>query len=113
MITASVLMLLMTPLVATSSQRVIALTCITIPIAWNIVVSRVNLSMPQIDGAIMAAISTVWGVILWPGFVVYHHAIQPDYSMVNLLFHLIHAFIVAGIFLLERYWFARKALTIA
>lgn len=113
MITASVVMLLMTPLVATSSQRLIALMCITIPIAWNIVVSRVNLSMPQVDGAIIAAVSTIWGIMLWPGFAVYHHAIRPDYAITSILFHLIHVLIVAGIFLLERRWFARKALTIA
>lgn len=112
-VTAIIIMLLMTPLVATTSQRLVILTVLTIPIAWNIVVSTINLSMPQVDGAVVSAITTLWGVILWPGFAVYNHAITPDYGVLSIAMHLIHAITIAGLYLLVRTWFRRKALTIA
>ncbi|MBM4412079.1 MAG: hypothetical protein FJ040_01325 [Chloroflexi bacterium] len=112
-VTAILLMLLMTPLVATTTQRIIVLAIITIPIAWNIVVSTVNLSMPSIDGTIIAAMTTVWGTLLWPPFSVYHHAIHPDYNALTVLFHLIHVCILVGVARIGRRWFAHKSLTIA
>lgn len=113
MITAVVFMLLMTPLVATTTQRLVVLAIITIPVAWNIAVSTINLSMPHIDGAWVAALTTLWGFILWPGFAVYNHAITPDYSATNLLFHGIHTCIIAGLALIGRHWFDRKSLAVA
>lgn len=112
-VTAIVLMMLMTPLIATTTQRLIILALITIPIAWNIVVTTINLSMPQIDGALVAALTTVWGIMLWPGFAVYNHAVNPLYDLVSIIMHLIHAAIMIGLYLIIRTWFKRKALTIA
>lgn len=112
-VTAIVLMLLMTPLVATTTQRLIVLTALTIPIAWNIVVSTINLSVPQIDGALVSAITTVWGVILWPGFAVYNHAITPDYDLLSISMHVVLAVIIAGLSVVVRTWFRRKALAVA
>lgn len=112
-VTAIVLMLLMTPLVATTTQRLIVLTALTIPIAWNIVVSTINLSVPQIDGALVSAITTVWGVMLWPGFAVYNHAITPDYDLLSISMHLVLAVIIAGLSVVVRTWFRRKALAVA
>lgn len=112
-ITAIILMLLMTPLIATTTQRLIILAIVTIPIAWNIVVSTINLSMPQIDGALVAAITTVWGIMLWPGFAVYNHAVTPQYDLLSIVMHVVHAIIITGLYLVIRTWFQRKALTIA
>lgn len=111
--TATILMLLMTPLVATTTQRLIVLGIITIPIAWNMVVSTINLSMPQIDGGLVAAISAVWGFMLWPSFAVYNHAITPSYDNLSLLFHGLHVIIITGVFWVGRRWFDRKPLAIA
>lgn len=112
-ITAIILMMLMTPLIATTTQRLIILALVTIPIAWNIVVTTINLSMPQIDSALVAALTTVWGIMLWPGFAVYNHAVHPHYGLVSIIMHLIHAFVMAGLYLIIRTWFQRKALTVA
>lgn len=112
-ITATMLMLLMTPLIATTTQRLIILAIVTIPIAWNIVVSTVNISMPQIDGAMIAAITTIWGIMLWPAFTVYNHAVNPHYDVLGIVMHLIHAIVLIGLYLVIRTWFQRKALTIA
>lgn len=111
--TAIVVMLLMTPLIATTTQRLIVLAIITTPITWNIVVSTINLSAPQIDGALVAAITTVWGIMLWPGFSVYNHAITPNYDLQSIIMHVIHTAIMAGLYLIIRTLFQRKALTIA
>jgi hypothetical protein len=112
-VTAIVLMLLMTPLVASTTQRIIILAIITVPMAWNIVVSTVNLSMPFVDGTIVAAITTVWGILLWPSFAVYNHAIHPDYNILTILLHLIHVCLLVGMARVGRHWFAHKSLTIA
>jgi hypothetical protein len=112
-ITAIIVMLLMTPLIATTTQRLIVLAIVTLPIAWNIVVSTINLSMPQIDGSVVAALTTVWGIMLWPGFAVYNHAIIPDYNGLSIGLHVIHAGIMAGLYFVIRTWFNRKALAIA
>jgi hypothetical protein len=112
-VTAIVLMMLMTPLIATTTQRLIILALITIPIAWNIVVTTINLSMPQIDVALVAALTTVWGIMLWPGFAVYNHAVNPLYDLVSIIMHLLHAAIMIGLYLIIRTWFKRKALTVA
>lgn len=112
-LTAIILMLLMTPLVATTTQRLIILAVVTIPIAWNIAVSTINQSMPQIDGALVSAITTLWGVILWPGFAVYNHAIIPRYDLISIVMHGVHAIILIGLYIIIRTWFQRKALTIA
>lgn len=112
-VTAIIIMLLMTPLVATTTQRLVVLAALTIPIAWNIVVSTINVSMPQIDGALVSAVTTVWGVILWPGFAVYNHAVTPDYDLLSISMHLVLAVIIAGLSVIVRTWFRRKALTVA
>lgn len=112
-VTAIIIMLLMTPLVASTSQRLAILMVLTIPIAWNIVVSMVNLSMPQVDGAIISAVTTLWGIMLWPGFTVYNHAVTPEYNMISIVMHLVHTVVIAGLSLLVRRWFRRKDLTIA
>lgn len=113
MMTAVVLMLLMTPLVATTTQRLVVLAIITVPVAWNIVVSTVNLSMPQIDGAWIAAFTTLWGFMLWPGFAVYNHAITPDYNVTTMLLHIVHIGVISGLAFIGRRWFDRKALVVA
>ncbi|MFZ9858110.1 MAG: hypothetical protein ACO3F2_07255 [Roseiflexaceae bacterium] len=112
-ITAIMLMLLMTPLVATTTQRLIILAIITIPIAWNIVVSTINLSMPDIDGAVVSAITTIWGLALWPGFAVYDNAVTPVYTLTGIIMHLVHSLVVVGLYLIIRTWFNRKSLAIA
>lgn len=112
-LTAIIVMLLMTPLVATTTQRLIILAVLTIPIAWNIAVSTINISMPHIDSAVVAAFTTVWGIMLWPGFAVYNHAIAPDYTAMSIVLHVVHALIIAVLYRVIRTWFGRKALTIA
>lgn len=113
MVTAIVLMLLMTPLVATTSQRLLVLLIITIPVAWNIAVTTINLSIPQADGAWVAAVTTFWGVMLWPSFAVYNNAVTPDYTLMSLLFHVIHALIIIMLARVGRSWFDRKPLIVA
>lgn len=112
-ITAIVLMLLMTPLVSTTTQRLLILAVITIPVAWNIVVSTINLSMPAIDGTVVAALSTVWGIMLWPSFAVYNHAVTPQYDLVSIIMHVVHMIVMAGLYQVIRIWFQRKVLSIA
>jgi hypothetical protein len=111
--TSIILMLLMTPLIATTTQRLIILAVVTIPIAWNIVVSTINLSMPYVDGALVSAMTTIWGVMLLPGFTVYNHAIHPTYDLLSIVMHVIHIAVVAGLYLVIRTWFQRKSLTVA
>jgi hypothetical protein len=106
-------MLLMTPLIATTTQRLIILAVVTVPIAWNIVVSTINLSMPYVDGALVAAMTTIWGVMLLPGFMVYNHAIHPTYDLLSIVMHVVHMTVVVGLYLVIRTWFKRKSLTVA
>jgi len=107
------LMLMLTPLVASTQQRIVVLLIITIPLSWNIIGPAVLRVIGPNYTSLMAGVTTLWGILLWPTLHLYTTTITPkiDYVMLAvLLFHVV----LLSIFIRQIIvWFNKKSLTIA
>jgi hypothetical protein len=106
-------MLMLTPLVASTQQRIVVLLIITIPLSWNIIGPAVLRVIGPNYTSLMAGFTTLWGILLWPTLHLYTTTITPkiDYVMLAvLLFHVV----LLSIFIRQIIvWFNKKSLTIA
>jgi len=106
------LMLMLTPLVASTQQRIVVLLIITIPLSWNIIGPAVLRVIGPNYTSLMAGVTTLWGILLWPTLHLYTTTITPkiDYVMLAvLLFHVV----LLSIFIRQIIvWFNKKSLTI-
>jgi hypothetical protein len=106
------LMLMLTPLVASTQQRIVVLLIITIPLSWNIIGPAVLRVIGPNYASLMAGFTTLWGILLWPTLHLYTTTITPkiDYVMLAvLLFHVV----LLSIFIRQIIvWFNKKSLTI-
>ena len=111
--TGVVVMTLLTPLVATSIQRLILLALLAIPLAWDRVIALLPDMLPGTVMAMFHALTTVFGVILWPSMQLYALSIDPQYTLVSVLLATIHLGILIGLTALTLRWYVRRPLTIA
>ena len=107
------LMLMLTPLVTSTQQRIGVLLLITIPLSWNIIAPAVQRVIGPNYTSLIAGFTTLWGILLWPSLHLYTITITPkiDYVMLTvLLFHIV----LLSIFIRQiMVWFNKKSLTIA
>ena len=106
-------MLMLTPLVTSTQQRIGVLLLITIPLSWNIIGPAIQRVIGPNYTSLIAGFTTLWGILLWPSLHLYTITITPkiDYVMLTvLLFHIV----LLSIFIRQiMVWFNKKSLTIA
>lgn len=106
------LMLMLTPLVASTQQRIVVLLIITIPLAWNIIAPLIQRVAGTNFTALIAGLMTLWGIILWPTLHLYTITITPKFDSIMLAVICFHLGVVAIIVRQIIVWFNRKSLTI-
>jgi hypothetical protein len=111
--TGVVVMTMLTPLVASPFQRIFLLAMLAVPLAWDRVIALLPDMLPGTVMAIFHALTTVFGVILWPSMQLYALCIVPQYTVVSILLATIHIGIVTGLAALTLRWYVRRPLTIA
>ena len=112
-ITSIVIMVLLTPLVATPLQRLTLLALIAVPLAWDRVIGALPDMLPGTIMATFQAMSTVFGIILWPCMQLYALTINPQFTAVSIGLASIHLVVVTGLIALVFRWYGRRTLTIA
>lgn len=112
-VTGVIIMLLLTPLVASPLQRLTLLALIAVPLAWERVIAALPDMLPGTVLAIFQAMSTVFGVILWPAMQLYALTINPQFSTVSMGLASIHVLVVIGLTALVFRWYGRRTLSIA
>lgn len=80
---------LVSPLVSTTVQRLIVLVVITIPLAWNLVVTVAQHRFNIAESALLDSITTLFGVMIWPILHLYAVSIAPSYSWLTVVFLMI------------------------
>ena len=108
--TGVVVMTMLTPLVATSIQL---LALLAIPLAWDRVIALLPDMLPGTVMAMFHALTTVFGVILWPSMQLYALSIDPQYTITSVLLATVHIGILIGMTALTLRWYLRRPLTIA
>lgn len=112
-VTAIIVMILLTPLVAGPLQRLALLAFIAVPLAWDRVIAILPDMLPGTVMAAFQAMSTFFGVMLWPTMQLYSLTINPQFDTLSLLLVVIHVFIISGLTVLAVRWYNRRSLTIA
>jgi hypothetical protein len=106
------LMLMLTPLVANTQQRIGVLLLITIPLSWNIISPAIQRVIGPNYTSLIAAFTTLWGMLLWPTLHLYTITITPKIDYVTLAVLLFHI-VLLSIFIRQIIvWFNKKPLTI-
>ena len=77
---------LLSPLISTTVQRLMALIIMTIPLAWNLVVTVARHRFDVTESAFLDSITTLFGVMIWPTLHLYAVSIAPNYSWLTVLF---------------------------
>ena len=106
-------MLMLTPLVANTQQRIVVLLLITIPLSWNIIGPAIQHIIGPEYTTIIAAFTTIWGVLLWPSLHLYTITITPQIDRMMVVMILFHLIILSVIIFQIIRWFNKKSLTIA
>ena len=112
-VTAVIVMVLLTPLVASPLQRLTLLALIAVPLAWDRVIAALPDMLPGTVLAIFHAMATVFGIILWPAMQLYALTINPQFGTLSLGLVRIHVLVVIGLTALVFRWYGRRTLTIA
>ena len=107
------LMLMLTPLVANTQQRIVVLLLITIPLAWNIIGPAVQRLVGANYTPVIASFATLWGIVLWPTLHLYTITITPQIDRIMLAVILFHLVLLAILLRQLIRWFNNKALAIA
>ena len=111
--TGIVVMILLTPLVASSVQRIFLLAMLAVPLTWDRVIALLPDMLPATAMALFHAFTTVFGVVLWPSMQLYALTSAPEYTLVTVLLVTIHIGILVCLTALTLRWYARRPLTIA
>lgn len=77
---------LVSPLISTTGQRLVVLVLVTIPLAWNLVVTTVQHRFNIMESALLDSVTALFGVIIWPTLHLYAISIAPTYSWLTVLF---------------------------
>lgn len=107
------LMLMLTPLVANSHQRILVLLSITMPFSWNILGPAIQHFIGPNYSKYIAACTTFFGVVLWPSLHLYTTIITPHFDRVMMGVIVFHLIIIMGIIRQITIWFNKKSLKIA
>lgn len=103
---------LVSPLISTTGQRLLALVLLTIPLAWNLVVTLVQHRFNIMESALLDSITTVFGIIVWPTLHLYAVSISPNYSWLTVLFMCVQLLLNVGLTWLIVSLFRRKLIRI-
>jgi len=107
------LMLMLTPLVANTQQRIFVLLLITIPLSWNILGPAIQRFIGTEYSAFIAAFTTIWGLLLWPSLHLYTTTITPQIDRMMLVVIAFHLILLAVMIRQIIHWFNKKSLAIA
>lgn len=107
------LMLMLTPLVANTQQRIIVLLLITIPLSWNIIGPAIQRFIGPEYTTIIAACTTIWGMLLWPSLHLYTITIAPQIDRMMIVVIAFHLIVLSLIIRQIIIWFNKKSLVIA
>jgi hypothetical protein len=107
------LMLMLTPLVANTQQRIIVLLLITIPLSWNILGPAIQRFIGTEYSTLIAVFTTIWGLLLWPSLHLYTITITPQIDRMMVVVIVFHLILLTVIIRQIIYWFNKKSLAIA
>jgi hypothetical protein len=107
------LMLMLTPLVASTQQRIGVLLLITIPLSWNIIGPAIQRFVGTEYSPFIAAFATIWGLLLWPSLHLYTITITPQIDRMMLVVIVFHLILLAVIIRQIIHWFNKKSLAVA
>lgn len=103
---------LVSPLISTTWQRLVVLIVVTVPLAWNLVISMAQHRFNIMESALLDSLTMLFGVIIWPTLHLYAISIAPNYSWLTVLFLCVQFLINLGIAWLIISLFRRKLIRI-
>jgi hypothetical protein len=106
-------MLMLTPLVASTQQRIVVLLLVTIPLSWNIIGPAIQRTLGSSYAPIIAGFTTLWGVLLWPTLHLYTITVTPQIDRIMLAIIVVHLSLLVILVRQLIIWFNKKSLAIA
>ncbi|NBU62912.1 MAG: hypothetical protein EBS29_00140 [Chloroflexia bacterium] len=106
-------MLMLTPLVANTQQRIVVLLVLTIPLAWNIIGPAIQRVLGPNSTPLVTGLSTLWGILLWPTLHLYTSTVTPQIDQMMLAIIVFHLCLLVILVRQLIVWFNKKSLAIA
>jgi hypothetical protein len=103
---------LVSPLISTTWQRLVVLVIVTIPLAWNLVITMAQHRFNIMESALLDSLTTLFGVVVWPILHLYAVSITPNYSWLTVLFLFVQFLANVGVAWIVVALFRRKLIRI-
>ncbi len=103
---------LVSPLISTTWQRLVVLVIVTIPLAWNLVITMAQHRFNIMESALLDSLTTLFGVVVWPILHLYAVSITPNYSWLTVLFLFVQFLANVGVAWIVVSLFRRKLIRI-
>ena len=103
---------LVSPLISTTWQRLVVLVIVTIPLAWNLVITMTQHRFNIMESALLDSLTTLFGVVVWPILHLYAVSITPNYSWLTVLFLFVQFLANVGVAWIVVALFRRKLIRI-